>query len=626
MYEQSNKWASQHSASFSHVLLALVGLYFARINGLNDLVIGVPTLNRVSAQQRLTIGMFASVVPLSISIDEKQTFGELVHAIAKDLQECYKHQQLSMTDIHQISRVKQSDQRRLYDITLSFENINIDHSVDNINYEAHVIAPSQQELPLLIHVRDYHESADVAITFAFLSYINDNGVIDNIHSRLASMLTLCLKEENQCLGDIPIVDEAERRLVVETWNDTATSYPDDVCIHQLFEDQVARRPEAVALVYKDNKLTYDELNTHANRLAHYLIKEGVGPDKLVALCVERSFDMVIGLMAVLKAGGAYVPMDPAYPADRLRFMLDDSQPVLLLTDGSADEALGKTAKDFKLVNLNDHKRRWDKLPDTNPSVPELTPINLAYVIYTSGSTGLPKGVMGPHRATVNRITAQKDITPFLNHDVCCQKTSIGFVDAIFETLGPLSHGLPIVVISRRDGQDPKRLIARLTENSVTRIITVPSLAKSLLDTAEKGQLSTLTSWTLSGEALETPLLNQLREALPDCSITNLYGSSEVTADATACQLPNINPLAGIPISIGRPIANTKVYILDSHGSPVPIGVTGELHIGGAGVARGYLNQPELTAERFITDPFSDSPDARLYKTGDLGRWLPDGTI
>jgi amino acid adenylation domain-containing protein len=356
-------------------------------------------------------------------------------------------------------------------------------------------------------------------------------------------------------------------------------------------------------------------------LARYLQKLGVAPEILVGICVERSMEMIIGLLGILKAGGAYVPLDATYPKARLALMLRDAQVPVLLTE----ERLLDDLPEFqgRIVCLDKDQKSICQESDENP-VSGVRVDNPAYLIYTSGSTGAPKGVLGLHRGAVNRFNWMWKTYPFEAEEVCCQKTSLSFVDSVWEIFGPLLQGITTIIIPDDVVKDPQLLIQNLASEGVTRIVLVPSLLRLMLDASVdlQSQLTNLKIWISSGEVLSKELAQRFRQSMPESILLNLYGSSEVSADSTWYDTSRGQLLSCIPI--GRPIANTQIYLLDSNLKPVPVGVPAELHVGGAGVARGYLNRPELTREKFIPNPFVVGE--RLYKTGDLARYLPDGNI
>jgi len=402
------------------------------------------------------------------------------------------------------------------------------------------------------------------------------------------------------------------------WNDTAAPYPEELCIHQLVETQVARTPDAVAVVFEDQQLSYRELNQRANQLAHHLQGLGVGPETLVGISVERSLEMVIGLLGILKAGGAYLPLDPTYPAERLGFMLADAQVPVLLTQAHLVADL--PAHDAIVICLDTDWASIAQQADDNP-VPRATADNLAYVIYTSGSTGRPKGVLITHRGVCNRLRWMQDVYQLTELDRVLQKTPFSFDVSVWELFWPLQTGAQLIVARPRGHQDNSYLVNLIAAQSITVLHFVPSMLTLFLEQQDLDMCVSLRHIICSGEALTIDTRDRFFARL-DAALHNLYGPTEASIDVTSWACDSQSKT----MSIGRPIANTQIYLLDSHLQPVPIGVAGELHIGGVGLARGYLNRPQLTAERFIPNPFSTEPGTRLYKTGDLARYLPDGNI
>jgi amino acid adenylation domain-containing protein len=427
----------------------------------------------------------------------------------------------------------------------------------------------------------------------------------------------------------PVLAEPERRQLLVDWNATDGAYPSARCLHELFEQQVEATPHAVAVVHETRELSYRELNARANRLAHHLRELGVKPDGRVAICVERGIEMVVGLLAVLKAGGGYVPLDPAYPPDRLRYMLEDSAPTVVLAQGRLVELAGERPEPVPVLDLMAEAPAWAGQPDTNPQGAEvgLTSRHLAYVIYTSASTGLPKGVMVEHHSVVNLLADWlRRVEGFgeANDFATSLWTSFGFDVSVFELFVALAVGGAVHVVPERVRADPPALLDWFVRQRIRFAYLAPFFVRALpRHLAEK--LSSLPfDFLLVGvEPLSEAELHQLRVARPGLTIVNGYGPTEATVFCTAYAEIG-DRQRNTPI--GRPIANTRAYILDAQAQPVPIGVTGEIHIGGAGVARGYLNRAQLTAERFIADPFVPDAGARMYRTGDLGRWLPDGNI
>ncbi|KAF9394391.1 hypothetical protein CPC16_011446, partial [Podila verticillata] len=452
-------------------------------------------------------------------------------------------------------------------------------------------------------------------SLSYATALFERATIERHVGYLQAMLQAMAANAQQPVACVELLAPAERTLLLQTWNATQQDYPTHQCIHQLFEAQVARTPAATALVYEDQMLSYAQLNAQANRLAHQLIELGVQPDARVAICVERSLAMVVGLLAILKAGGAYVPLDPAYPGERLMHILVDAAPDIVLADAAGCAALGDAAlAGCTVLDPNTLPER----ANTNPSVPGLTARHLAYVIYTSGSTGTPKGVMVQHRNVVNLAQAQIACFEVRADSRVLQFASFSFDASVSEIVMTFSSGAALFLPPDTARRDQHALCNYLTSHAITHATLPPAL---LQNGAELFKLSIPLTLILAGEAPSATLIQTLSE---QHIVFNAYGPTEASVCATAWR--SSRDFSAQIIPIGQPIANTRLYLLDTYGQPVPLGAVGELYIGGAGVARGYLNRPELTAERFVRDPFSDKDDARMYKTGDLARYRPDGNL
>ncbi len=446
-------------------------------------------------------------------------------------------------------------------------------------------------------------------------------VILRMSEHLQMLLSSNRKNDEVPVEQLNLLPESERTLLLETWNMTDTAYPENLCIHQLFEQQVAETPAATALVYKNQTLSYAELNARTNRLAHQLIDLGVVPDQLVAICVSRSLAMVIGLLAILKAGGAYVPLDPDYPRERLAHILMDAAPPIVLADETGQTALGETIlAERKVFNPNTVFEQ----SESNPQIATLTSQNLAYVIYTSGSTGTPKGVMNEHRGVVNRLLWAQEEYQLTEHDRVLQKTPFSFDVSVWEFFLPLLAGAQLIISRPGGHKDPAYLLSEIESQGITTLHFVPSMLQSFLHYTPVDRCQTLRRILCSGEALSYALKQQCMAHFPHSELHNLYGPTEAAIDVTAWHCRADKYPGRVPI--GRPISNTHIYILNKYHQPLPMGVAGELYIGGVAVARGYLNRPELTVGSFLADPFSDKPHARMYRTGDLARYLPDGNL
>ena len=395
-------------------------------------------------------------------------------------------------------------------------------------------------------------------------------------------------------------------------------------IHELFEEQVRRTPAKVAAVYADDSLTYSELNSWANQVARRIRDLGVAGEQLVGICMERSLEMVVGLLGILKSGAAYVPLDPSYPSERLAYMLEDAALSLVLTQEHLRPRLPPS--DFRVIAVDRDWRDSRRHASADLPVSEigLRPDHLAYVIFTSGSTGRPKGAMNEHRGVVNRLLWMQKQYQLGEGDRVLQKTPFGFDVSVWEFFWPLMSGASVIVARPAGHQDPSYLMRLIEQKGVTTLHFVPSMLQAFLEEYEGGRCPSIRHIICSGEELGAALQNRCLARLPQARLSNLYGPTECAVDVTAWDCARDETGSRVPI--GRPIANTRIYILDEHGQPAGSGMAGEIYIAGVQVGRGYLNRPELTAERFLADPFSPEPNARMYKTGDLGRWRADGAI
>jgi amino acid adenylation domain-containing protein len=611
------------SATLFMTLLATFAVLLARYTGRDDLVVGSPTAGRRDVDLENLIGFFVNTLVLRTDLSGDPTFLELLERVRATTLDAYEHQDVPFEKIIADLNVPRSlSHSPLLQVMFILQNAPR-HQLKLPGLTLHEIEfdPGTAKFDLTVDMAEVDEGLSCAVEYS--TDLFEASTITRLVDHLHALLEAVAADPAQRVSALPMMRASEQQLLVTAWNDTAADYPHQSCLHQLFDLQATRTPDALALIDGERRLTYRELQGRANRLAHYLRARGVGPGGLVGACLERSAEAFVGLLGILKAGAAYVPLDPAYPPSRLAFMLADcGAPVVVTMAHLRDRLVVETAT---VIDLDADRAAIAREPLTTPD-DAAGPRDLAYVIYTSGSTGTPKGVLAVHEASVNRFAWMWRQWPFTRHDVCCQKTSLSFVDSVWEIFGPLLQGVPNVIVPDEVLGDPARLVDLLATHRVTRIVLVPSVLKHLLDTIPDvaRRLPDLRFWVTSGEAIPVDVARRFAALLPGATLLNLYGSSEVAADVSAYVVTGSGARERIPI--GRPIANTRLYVLDRHANPVPIGVPGEIHVGGAGLARGYLHDADLTARKFVPDPFVGDAPARLYRTGDVGRFLADGNL
>jgi amino acid adenylation domain-containing protein len=459
---------------------------------------------------------------------------------------------------------------------------------------------------------------EIGLEMEYCTDLFDDARIERMVGHYQTLLAAAAADPQRSLADLPLLAQGERQQILVEWNRTEAVYPKDRCVHELIEEQAQRAPDAVAAVFKGTQLTYRQLNARANQLAHHLQKLGVGPDTLVGICVERSLEMVVGLLGILKAGGAYVPLDPGYPKERLAFMLRDSGTPVLLTHSGLRTQLRRSNPCCQILCLDADWGTIARSPTGNPKS-GVKPENLAYVIYTSGSTGEPKGVELMHGGLLNLIFWHRRTYQVKSADKATQLAGVGFDASVWELWPYLSAGGSIYMPDEDTRLWPEKLRDWLVEHEITLSFVPTPLAEALVALPWPAQVA-LRALLTGGDRLTC----RVPPSLP-FPLVNHYGPTESTV-VTTCAVVDIDGQDGKAPPIGRPIANTRLYLLDTHLQPVPIGVPGEVYIGGDGLARGYWHRPDLTGEKFIADPFSDKPGSRLYKTGDLARYSPTGTV
>ncbi|MBW4677593.1 MAG: amino acid adenylation domain-containing protein, partial [Desmonostoc geniculatum HA4340-LM1] len=616
-----NKLSQQQGSTLFMTLLAAFQTLLWRYTGQEDILVGSPIANRNRAEIEGLIGFFVNTLVLRTNLAGNPSFEELLKQVREVALGAYAHQDLPFELLVEQLQVERSlNHTPLFQVMFVLQNA----PMSALELPGLTLTPVESDCDTAkfdLTLQMEETESGLVGSLEYNTDLFEKNTIYWMAVHLQTLLEAIVASPQQRLSELSFLTEFERHQLLLKWNDTHVDYPQQQCIHELFEAQVERTPDAVAVVFQDEQLTYRELNTRANQLAHYLRSAklsrsdslGVKSEVLVGICVERSLSMVIGLLAILKAGGAYVPLDPSYPQERLSFILQDTQAPVLLTQASLVEAIPQHQAAVICLDTDWHllaQQRQENL------FSELTTDNLAYVIYTSGSTGKPKGVMIKHSSTVAMLDwANKTFTPEARAGVLAS-TSICFDLSVFEVFVPLCSGGKVILI-----ENALYLATLPAAFGVTLINTVPSVISQLI--RNNSIPRTVQTVNIAGEPLQNQLVQQLYQQNNIQQVFNLYGPSEDTTYSTSCW---IHPGASNTPPIGRPIHNTQTYLLDQNLQPVPVGVPGMLYMGGVGLARGYFNQAELTADKFIPNPYANQPGERLYKTGDLARYLPNGEI
>ena len=598
---------------FAAVLNALLYRYTSQ----DDISIGIPLADRDDLDAQSEIGFLLHTHVLRTRLSGDMSVRQLLVQTQKDILDLYVHRSPSFDEVvSAVQPARSPSYSPLFQVMLNWrggENLFSNIGLDGLEIESVLAESRTAKFDLTLMLTDAGERIDLEIEYS--TDLFDGARIERLVGHFSSLLGAAATDPNQLLLELPLLTEAESRQLAD-WNRTEIPYPKERCLHRLFEEQVERAPDAIAVTFEAERLTYRQLDERANQLAHRLQKLGVGPDALVAICLERSLEMVVALLGVLKAGGAYVPLDPAYPPERLAYVLRDSEAVVLLTQDSLRERFQSALLKPLILCLDSAQEpiaREGKQAPTSGASSE----NLAYVIYTSGSTGEPKGVEILRRNVVNLLYAMARELSFAPNDKLLAVTTISFDIAGLELFLPLISGGQVEVTPAAELRDGFALRRRVERSGATVIQATPATWSMTIEGGWAGdrRLKAL----CGGEAVTPALAEALMGRCGD--VWNVYGPTETTIWSSFDRMRT-----GRPITIGRPIANTRFYVVDKHGEPLPVGVPGELLIGGEGLARGYFRRPELTAEKFVASRLGPAPSNRLYKTGDLVRRLADGTV
>jgi amino acid adenylation domain-containing protein len=617
--------ALDSGTSLYKLMLTAFYVLLYRYTGQEDILVGVPMLGRQGEAFKKGIGYFVTSTVLRVDISGDDTFRALLDRVSNRVNEAQKHQDYPFSLlVERIQPQRDLDRSPLFQTSFTLQKQ---------RWYQHEQDLHQTIKPYLLgHQRGVTSDLDVAVMEAgellqicwqYNTDLFEADTIAQMSAHFQMLLQGIVANPQQRISDLSLLTEQEYHQLLVEWNQTQTNYPQDKCIHHLFEEQVKRNPDAIAVVFENQQLTYRELNTKANQLAHYLRDLEVKTETLMGICVERSLEMIIGVLGILKAGGAYVPLDPAYPQKRLSFMVEDADISIILTKSQLIDRL--PIHRSRLVYLD---KEWQEIAQQSGENPtqSVKSDNLAYVIYTSGSTGKPKGVLIEHKSLVNYTSAVNTEYAISNSDRILQFASLNFDIAAEEIYTCLTSGAALILRNELMLDSPQIFLQKCQEWGISVVNLPTAYWHELVALLAVGKLTIPSSWRLvaiGGEqALRTRLTEWHQYVDKQVRLVNSYGPTEATINTSIYDLAEDVE----QVLIGRPIANTSCFILDKHFQPVPIGVAGELYIGGDGLARGYLNRPDLTAQKFISNPFSDEPNSRLYKTGDLARYLPDGNI
>ena len=647
-----NNLARETGATLYMVLLSAISILLSKYSGQEDIIVGSPIAGRPHADLENIIGVFVNTLAMRNNPAGGKTYDEFLNEVKENALKSYENQDYQFEElVDKLNLRRDLSRNPLFDVMFTLQNLEtIELEIEGLKFSSYEIRQAPAKFDLTFTAEEAGD--EIVITLQYSSALFKQGTIERMSEHLRNLLEAIAADKTSRLSDISLMSEEERNKVLYEFNDTHSEYPRDKTIHQLFEEQAAKNPNNVALVYNNELMTYGELNAKSNQLARRLQEKGVIPDGIVGIMAEPSIEMIVGIMGILKAGGAYMPIDPEYPDERIRFMLEDSGAVILLTQswlkngiqfdgekmnldeaevysGAAADAAG-AAGVADVVEAADAADAADVVDATGAvpvdaadlaPAPAGRPCDLAYIIYTSGSTGYPKGVKTEHR-NVYSIVKDTNYTDIKQNDVMLQLSNYVFDGSIFNIFGALLNGLKLVLVSKADSLDLTKLSQIILEQNISMFFVTTSLFNALLD-YKIDCFKNIRKVFFGGEAASVSHAQKALNYMGKNKAVNVYGPTECTVYSVCYCVNEIErAVAGIPI--GKPLTNYQVYMLNADNQPTPIGVYGELCISGDGVARGYLNRPELTAEKFVYNPFV--PGARMYRTGDLARWRADGNI
>ncbi|GCE59889.1 linear gramicidin synthase subunit B [Microcystis aeruginosa NIES-4285] len=622
--EKLKQFSRKQGCTFLMTLLSVYNILIHRLTGQDDILVGLPASGRGLLDSEGMVGYCTHVLPIRSQLAGNPSFANYLKQMRGVLLSAYEHQDYPFALLlNQLNLPRNTSRSPLIDVSF-----NLEPAINLPKMRGLEVSLLPQKISFAardLHLNVTEMGGEALVDCDYNTYLLENKTIQRWLGHFQTLLEAVINDPQQNLRELPLLSPTEQKQLLVDWNQTQAEYPEDQCIHQLFEAQVERTPNAIAIVFDEQSLTYGELNGRANQLAHYLQKLGVKPDELVGICLKRSLDMIVGLLAILKVGGAYVPIDPDYPQERISFMLQDTQVKVILTCESLQTSLPNHQaivvcldKDWQLINQASQE-------NLNNAV---SADNLAYIIYTSGSTGTPKGVAVTHQA-VNRLVLNTNYIHFTPDDRVVQASNIAFDAATFEIWGALLNGAKIIILAKSVLLSPQEFALSLRENQISVLFLTTALFNQLASLVPQA-FSGLRYLLFGGESVDPKWVREVLDNGRPQNLLHVYGPTENTTFSSWYLVEDL-PATATTIPIGKAISNTQIYLLDQNLQPVPIGVSGELYLGGAGLARGYLNRQELTTEKFIPNPFDPlskvgNQQSKLYKTGDLARYLPDGKI
>jgi amino acid adenylation domain-containing protein len=602
-FNEIDAFCSQNKCTIFHYFISAI-IILNRVYNNDDIIIGLPMFNRRNKKFKNTLGAFVNILLLSTSVKKEDTFLEILNQVKTELKSAYRHQRISIIDILDELDIKEN----IYNVSFSYQKNTYNNKLGDANADITYLTNGDQEIDLTIHLLEYNDVDDLVLAWDYRDGVFEEEVIDTLIKDYDELINNVLFNSKTSIRELECLDEEVENLLLNTFNNNKLSCLKEKTVIDLFEEQVTKTPSKTALFFEENELTYKELNERSNQLAHYLqSKYLIGSDNLIGVMLERSEQMLIAILGILKCRGAYVPIDPNYPEQRINYILEDTNCKVVIDS----EELNKFNKDRKKYSKENREEKTESH-------------DLTYVIYTSGSTGFPKGVMVEHKDLLNRITAEFTLLNIKGELRSCLTTNYVFDVSLLEIFLPLSFGGSVVIPSPEVLISPEDLVHLLGDRKVKLLQGAPSFISNLIskvDTEKMGVVNIhLQQLCIGGESLDNSLVQELKKKLPAVKINNHYGPTETVIDAIIFE--DIN---GVEKNIiGRPISNARIYILNSENNLIPLNSIGELCVGGGGLARGYLNNIELTKEKFVENPFVKGE--RIYKTGDLARWQSDGTI